>query len=72
MRFNEIQKENPKINERVLSRTLRELEKENLIYRKPFQKNPPHVEYGLTPLGRSLGPSLQSLCKWAMQNGWQA
>ena len=71
MRFSEIQKANPRVNERVLSRTLRELERSEMVTRMALPKNPPHVEYSLTPFGKSLRPSLQALCKWAMENGYE-
>jgi DNA-binding HxlR family transcriptional regulator len=71
LRFSEIQKANPRIHERVLSRTLRELERSELVTRVVVPKNSLHVEYSLTDLGLSFRPSLQALCKWATENGYE-
>jgi len=71
MRFSELKKANPKMNERVLARTLRELENKKLIIKRISTKNSMLVEYELAPLGKSLAPSLQVLCKWGMSNGYK-
>ncbi len=71
MRFSEIKRANPKIDERVLARTLRELAGKNLINKRVKTRNLIFVEYELAPLGKSLAPSLQMLCKWGMSNGYK-
>lgn len=53
-RFNELMKSIDGISQKVLTTSLRELEKDGIIYRKDFKTNPPKVEYGLTELGQKL------------------
>ena len=50
-RFNELQRLMPAITRTVLTRQLRQLEKDKLIDRKVFAEVPPHVEYSLSTLG---------------------
>ncbi len=71
MRFSEIKKANPKIDERVLARTLRELAAKKLIIKRVTPQNSRLVVYELAPLGKSLAPSLQMLCKWGISNGYK-
>lgn len=52
------------INERMLTRQLRELENDMLITRKVYPVVPPKVEYSLTESGKSLIPILTSLIEW--------
>lgn len=54
----------PSINERMLTRQLRELENDMLITRKVYPVVPPKVEYSLTECGKSLIPILTSLIEW--------
>ncbi|MCI6151733.1 winged helix-turn-helix transcriptional regulator [Fusobacterium perfoetens] len=54
----------PSINERMLTRQLRELETDLLIKRKVYPVVPPKVEYSLTEYGKSLIPILSSLVQW--------
>lgn len=54
----------PSINERMLTRQLRELENDMLITRKVYPVVPPKVEYFLTESGKSLIPILTSLIEW--------
>lgn len=54
----------PSINERMLTRQLRELENDMLITRKVYPVIPPKVEYSLTESGKSLIPILTSLIEW--------
>lgn len=67
-RFNSIEKAIPDISPKVLTETLKKLEKDNLIKRKVFAEIPPRVEYSLTDLGKSLMPHIESLLKWALDN----
>lgn len=53
----------PSINERMLTRQLRELEEDKLINRKVYPVVPPKVEYTLTEHGETLIPILESLVK---------
>ena len=63
-RFNELRRMLPDITQRMLTRQLRELEKDKLISRKVYPQVPPKVEYELTPYGRTLEPLLVALEKW--------
>lgn len=67
-RFNMIQKAIPDISSKVLSDTLKNLEKDGLITRTIYSEIPPRVEYSLTPLGRSLMPVVGNLIAWALEN----
>ena len=53
-RFNEVERLIGDISHRVLARKLRELEREGYVSRTVLTASPPHVEYALTDLGRSL------------------
>lgn len=54
----------PSINERMLTRQLRELEEDGLINRKVYPIVPPKVEYSLNKKGEELIPILESLVEW--------
>lgn len=64
VRFNELQKLLPDITQKILTMQLRQLERDNVIYRKVYPEVPPKVEYGLTEIGESLKPILTSMCRW--------
>lgn len=64
LRFSEINKLLPSITQRMLTKQLRELEKDGLINRKIYAEVPPKVEYSLTEKGDSVIPILESLCDW--------
>ncbi|WP_268741305.1 winged helix-turn-helix transcriptional regulator [Fusobacterium simiae] len=63
-RHSELKRFIPSINERMLTRQLRELEEDNLIERKVYPVVPPKVEYRLTEYGNTLIPILKSLVLW--------
>lgn len=67
-RFSELKRSIPAISERMLSLTLRNLERDGLVKRELFAEVPPRVEYELTPIGRSLLPALQGLVDWVAAN----
>jgi DNA-binding HxlR family transcriptional regulator len=67
LRFGEINKILTSITERMLTRQLRELEKDGLINRKVYAEVPPKVEYSLTDKGKSVMPILEALCDWGEQ-----
>ncbi|MBE2900128.1 transcriptional regulator [Methanothermobacter thermautotrophicus] len=71
LRFSEINRRIPKITQRMLTRTLRELESSALIKRKVYPEVPPRVEYCLTEKGKSVIPILDALCEWGKQYGSQ-
>ncbi len=64
VRYSELKRLIPSINERMLTRQLRELEGDDLITRKVYPVVPPKVEYSLTDHGRNLLPILDSLKNW--------
>src|SRR6201985_2346041 len=67
-RFNEIRRALGSISQRMLTLTLRSLERDGLVTRTVFPTIPPQVEYELTPLGHSLLEPVSSLSLWARQN----
>ena len=64
-RFNALKRAIGDISQRMLSVTLRTLERDGLISRDVLPTSPPGVEYALTPLGRSLQEPLATLTGWA-------
>ncbi|MBE9098273.1 winged helix-turn-helix transcriptional regulator [Vacuolonema iberomarrocanum] len=56
------------ISQRMLTTTLRALERDGLVDRTVFDTRPPAVEYSLTPLGESLLDPLSLLAEWAMDH----
>ena len=71
LRFAELKKLIDGLTPRMLARQLRELEDHGIVYRDVFPVVPPRVEYGLTSRGKTLGPALDSLCKWGKSMGWK-
>ena len=67
-RFNEIRKALGSISQRMLTLTLRSLERDGLVTRTVFPTIPPKVEYELTTLGRSLLVPVSGIGSWARQN----
>ena len=67
-RYGELQREIGDISQRMLTRTLRDLERNGLVARKVYPVVPPMVEYSLTPLGQTLSQVMESLCAWATSN----
>src|SRR5207244_10550052 len=68
-RFSELRREIDGISQRMLTLTLRQLEREGLVDRKVFPVVPPRVDYKLTPLGSTLLDTIQSLVAWAGEHG---
>lgn len=68
MRFNELKREIGGISQRMLTLTLRGLERDGLVTRTIFATIPPRVDYELTPLGRSLLEPVTGLSTWALRN----
>lgn len=64
MRFNELRRAVVGITQRMLTLTLRGLERDGLIVRTPLATSPPSVEYALTDRGRSLLVPLMALAQW--------
>jgi len=67
-RFGEIQRAMEGITPKVLTRQLRDLERDGIVERTVYPQVPPRVDYALTPLGRSLLPILGQLHDWAVDN----
>ena len=67
-RFNELRREIPSVSQRMLTLTLRNLERDGLVNRTVTPSIPPRVDYELTELGRSLQGPICGLAKWAMEN----
>lgn len=67
LRFNEL-KRNLGISQRMLSLTLRDLERDGLVSRTYYPTIPPKVEYALTPLGHSFREPVKALGMWALDN----
>jgi DNA-binding HxlR family transcriptional regulator len=65
-RFNEIKRMINGISQRMLTLTLRGLERDGLVTRTVFPTIPPRVDYELTDLGRGLVKPVQALGSWAM------
>jgi DNA-binding HxlR family transcriptional regulator len=67
-RFNEIKRDVDGISQRMLTLTLRGLERDGLVRRTVFPTIPPRVDYELTDLGRSLWAPVQALGVWAIEH----
>ena len=67
-RFNEIKRMVGGISQRMLTLTLRGLERDGLVTRTVFPTIPPRVDYELTDLGRGLAKPVVALGEWAMEH----
>ena len=67
-RFNELRREIPSVSQRMLTLTLRNLERDGIVSRKVTPAIPPRVDYALTELGRSLHQPVQALSQWALDH----
>ncbi|HET9956100.1 MAG TPA: helix-turn-helix domain-containing protein [Polyangiaceae bacterium] len=65
MRFNELKRAIDGISQRVLTSTLRGLERDGLVRRTVYPTNPPQVDYALTKLGQTLLEPVSVLAVWA-------
>ncbi|MGE6757871.1 transcriptional regulator [Corallococcus interemptor] len=65
-RFNAIKRQLEGITQRVLTQTLRKLERNGMVRRRVLGGSPPGVEYALTPLGRSLQEPFAVLYDWTL------
>jgi DNA-binding HxlR family transcriptional regulator len=65
VRFGVLRREITGISQKMLTQTLRNLERDGLIERRIFAEVPVRVEYSLTELGKSLVPVLTSLIQWS-------
>lgn len=67
-RFSELLKSMEGITQKMLTQQLRELEKDGLVKRKVFPEVPPHVEYSITPYGKTLEPVLDTMSAWGSKH----
>jgi DNA-binding HxlR family transcriptional regulator len=68
MRFNELRRKIGDISQKMLSSTLKVLERDGLVSRTVLPSVPPQVEYALTDLGRELLQPVSALAGWTAQN----
>jgi DNA-binding HxlR family transcriptional regulator len=64
LRFSDLQRRIGKVSQKMLTKTLRQLERDGLVTRHVHAAVPPRVDYRLTPLGESLGESVCGICTW--------
>ncbi len=69
LRFSEVKNGVQGISQRMLTLTLRNLERDGLVVRHYFAEVPPRVEYELSPLGQSMLPSLRLFTDW-IRSSW--
>jgi DNA-binding HxlR family transcriptional regulator len=67
-RFGELRRLVPDISQRMLTQTLRDLQRDGYIDRQVFPTKPPSVEYSMTELGHSLFAPLSKVLAWAGDN----
>ena len=68
LRFTEIGRRVAGISQKMLTKTLREMERMGLVTRTVLPVVPPHVDYALTDLGRTLGAAFCGVWLWAAEN----
>ncbi len=67
-RYSELHRKIGGVSQKMLTQTLRKLERDGLVERRVFPVVPPKVEYSLTPLGRTLTGPLRAICQWAEEH----
>lgn len=67
-RFSELRRAIPDVSQKMLTQTLRKLQRDGFIGREVTYTIPPRVDYELTPLGQSLCLQLEPLAKWALDS----
>jgi DNA-binding HxlR family transcriptional regulator len=67
-RHGELRRQIEGISQKMLTQTLRTMERDGLLERRVLAEVPPHVEYALTPLGMTLTEPLTAICRWAMDH----
>ena len=68
LRFQELRRAVDGVSQKMLTQTLRLLERDGLVRREVFPSVPPRVEYSLTPLGQSLSGRVAAIREWAYDN----
>lgn len=64
-RYGMMQRAIPDITKKMLTQTLRKLERNGIIDRIDYEENPPRVEYHITPAGDALIAHLTQMCEWS-------
>ena len=70
-RYHELLSELEPISEKVLTQTLRAMERDGLVGRRVHPEVPPRVEYALTPLGATMAAPMKALGAWSLKHGEQ-
>lgn len=68
LRTHELKRRLQGVSAKMLTQTLRELERHGIVHRKDFGEVPPRVEYDLTALGRSLAGLVNNIEEWVTAN----
>lgn len=68
LRFTRLQESVGGVSQKMLTKTLRQLERDGLVIRSVHASIPPRVDYKLTPLGESFSESICGVCTWAGEN----
>lgn len=68
LRFSQLRRLIPDISQRMLTQTLRDLQRDGYLNRTVYPTQPPSVEYSLTDLGRSFLPVLKVFVDWSLEN----
>lgn len=68
LRYSDLQASIPGISQRMLTVTLKALERDGLVVRQAYAEMPPRVEYEVTELGQSLQHAVLQLSRWAAEN----
>src|SRR5262245_46374077 len=68
-RYHELLEDLEPISEKVLTQTLRAMERDGLVARRVHAEVPPRVEYALTALGATMAPPLKALGSWSLAHG---
>src|SRR4029078_4127646 len=68
-RYHELLEDLAPISEKVLTQTLRAMERDGLLVRRVHAEVPPRVEYALSPLGATMAPPLKALGSWSLTHG---
>lgn len=68
LRYSELRRRIDGVSQKMLTQTLRHLERDGLVSRNIYPVVPPKVEYSLTPLGRTLFDPLKAICRWSEEH----
>lgn len=67
-RYGELKRLIPGVSDKVLIQQLKDLQTDQVLARTDYKEVPPRVDYGLTPLGRSLADAIVPLCTWGTEH----